>query len=144
MTTYRSRATYVALLLVTVLLGSCAQPFNFNFDDDSDDTNIDTDGPVAVTVRAESFTLAWDPPADAVSGYDVFYRSRGSESWVQLADVAASGNPSYLVSTSSLSYGTYEFAVASYVEGEGLSDYHTSLDSSADPGRGWYLEWLSG
>jgi len=46
----------------------------------------------------------------------------------------------YTVSYPELQYGVYEFAVtAMYSTGE--SDYHTSLDTTAQPDVGWFLDW---
>lgn len=111
--------------------------------DGSSDSGTSGDA-VAIAVAAESFMLAWDPATGDVSSYEVFYRSRGTDSWTRLANVSASDSPSYQVSSSELGFGSYEFAVrASYSAGD-VSEYHTSLDSSAQPNSGWYIDWTAG
>jgi hypothetical protein len=95
-------------------------------------------------VAADSFTLAWDPATGDVSSYEVFYRERGADSWTHLADVSPSDSPSYQVTNSELGFGTYEFAVRAAYSGGDVSEYHTSLDSTAEPESGWYIDWTAG
>ncbi len=145
MTFHGSRTIYVIFALVTILLGSCAQPFNFDFDDSADDSSNEspTDpDPVALGVSGESFTLAWDPASGDVTGYEVYYRPHGSDTWTELGTTGTT-DTQFEVSTAILDYGTYEFAVAATIDGGGTTDYHTSLDATADPDSGWYLEWTS-
>ena len=151
MTFHGSRTIYVIFALVTILLGSCAQPFNFDFEDSADDAPeeapTDPSDPadpeaVALGVAGESFTLAWDPASGDVTGYEVYYRPHGSDSWTELGTTGTT-DTQFEVSSSILDYGTYEFAVAATIDGGGTTDYHTSLDATADPDSGWYLEWTA-
>ena len=93
-------------------------------------------------IGGDSFTFEWDPPADAPSltGYNVYSRQRGSASWVYLAQAGAA-TPSIQVTTAILAHGLYEFAVQSVYSGGGVSELHTSLDTSAAPATGWYVDW---
>lgn len=63
--------------------------------------------------------------------------------WRYLGSVDAAGEPSFTISVgaSSLGYGSYELAVTS-VDATGVeSARHSSLDWSADPASGWYVNW---
>jgi hypothetical protein len=96
-----------------------------------------------IEITEEEFTIAWD--SDYQDGfpdeYRMYYRHRGEESWVLLSSVPYGSDPSFLVSRDILAYGTYEFAVSS-VEAGNESDLHTSMDDTADPGTGWYVDWM--
>lgn len=96
----------------------------------------------AVRVAAESFVVAWDPPADAsqVDSYRVYARPRGEYQWQSVSEVQASETPTLTVTQSLLSYGTWELAVTA-VAGGVESDRHTSMDDDAMPATGWFLEW---
>lgn len=139
---HRASAIYptIAILLIS-LLGSCGQPFDFDVDHSDDTEDNDGSDPVAVSVTDENFTLAWDPAEGDITGYEVFYRAHGNTSWTQLDETGVSDTPRYTVSSSELDYGTYEFAVRATISGGGTTEYHTSLDSTASPESGWYLDW---
>ena len=96
----------------------------------------------AVSVAAESFVLAWDPPADAsgIESYRVYARPRGEYQWQSVSEVQASETPTLTVTQSLLSYGTWELAVTA-VAGGVESERHTSMDDDAMPATGWFLEW---
>lgn len=98
----------------------------------------------AVRVAAESFVLAWDPPADAseIELYRVYARPRGEYQWQSVSEVQASDTPTLTVTQSLLAYGTWEFAVTA-VDGSAESDRHTSMDDDAMPETGWFLEWTA-
>ena len=154
MTFHNSRSIYLIIAFVTILFGSCAQPFDFDFEDAPEDAPdgaptdpTDPSDPeeseaVALGVTGESFTLAWDPSDGDITGYEVYYRPHGSDAWTELGTTGAS-DTQFAVSNAILDYGTYEFAVAATIDGGETSDYHTSLDATADPDSGWYLEWTS-
>ncbi|MDZ7852627.1 MAG: fibronectin type III domain-containing protein [Halomonas sp.] len=95
-------------------------------------------------VAAESFVLAWDPPADAseIDSYHVYARPRGEYQWQSVSEVQAGDTPTLTVTQSLLTYGTWEFAVAA-VAGGVESDFHTSMDDDAMPATGWFLEWTA-
>ena len=143
------------LVAAIVTLGSCRMPFDWSLDL-PDDWGFDggTDGidgddePVAdpeptdpqiILITADHFTLYWDTPPDAVSEYRLYHRIHGGSEWNLLAGGLAA--PQATVTQTDLEFGTYEFAVSSVsMDGVG-SELHTSLDETADPGTGWYLEW---
>jgi hypothetical protein len=99
---------------------------------------------VAIAVAAESFTLAWDPATGDVAAYEVCYRLHGESAWQHLEEVPATDSPTVTVTSSDLPFGTYEFAVRAVESAGTYSSYHTSLDSSAEPETGWYLNWTNG
>jgi hypothetical protein len=103
----------------------------------------DSNDTIAIAVAAASFTLAWDPSAQASSGYELYYRTHGQSEWNLLGQVAESDSPSITVSDADLPYGTYDFAVRAVESDGSYSAYHTSLDQTAEPDSGWYLSWTA-
>ena len=98
----------------------------------------------AIVIDRSTFTLAWNPPSevdgtDSVYGYRIYYRPHGEQKWFIL-DTLERSRTEYTVIYPKIDYGEYEFAVASIQAGD-ESDLHTSLDTTATPGTGWYLEW---
>jgi hypothetical protein len=92
-----------------------------------------------VTVSGTNFSLGWDDATEAVT-YNVFVRIHDGTEWKAIASGVAT--PSLVISTSMLSYGVYDFAVSHVTEDEIESEKHTSLDTTADPATGWYVEWI--
>ena len=147
------RAIVYSFFLVAALamLGSCGMPFDWSLDL-PDDWSIDggaddppTDPvppesqPQVIVITADHFTLYWDDSADPVTEYRVYQRAHGGSEWTLLTGGLAS--PEVTVTQVDLLYGMYEFAVSS-VSVDGVeSELHTSLDETADPGTGWYLDW---
>ena len=100
-----------------------------------------------LTVSGTSFTLAWDAPTDSgtddpLASYNVYFRSRGTYPWTYLGGTAGLVE-SFEVTTAMLDYGIYEFAVTSVATSGAESDPHTSLDDTADPQSGWFIDWRS-
>ena len=95
-----------------------------------------------IEITDESFTIAWDPDPENTSPdeYRMYFRSRGSDSWTLLSDVEPQTEPSFTIDQTRLSYGIYEFAVSA-VAGGIESELHTSMDDTADPVSGWYVDW---
>lgn len=149
MTFHSARPVYLLLTLVVVLLASCAQPFDFDFEDSAaeEDSGPETgpaDGPVPIAVASDSFTLAWNPAEGDIEAYEVYVRNHGTQEWSFLAEVESTDTPSFTVDSAALSYGSYDFAVRSRLASGETSEYHTSLDSTADPGTGWWVDWSAG
>lgn len=97
-------------------------------------------GVQVVTSAAASIRLAWDPPASAITGYRVYYRVHETGAWMPLGDVAAVAGPEYVVDYPGLGNGDFDFAVTAR-NGTAESGMHTSLDGTAMPAEGWYLQW---
>lgn len=100
--------------------------------------------PKAIPITAPQVTLAWDPPASGasnVTSYIVSFRIHGTTSWTTLATIPAVPQPSYTVLYSAVGAGSFDFGVTA-VSSTGVdSAEHTSLDATADPTTGWYLNW---
>ncbi len=96
-----------------------------------------------IEIDEDWFTIAWDPDPEGEipDAYRMYFRHRGEESWTFLSAVEAQTAPEFTVTRDNLSYGTYEFAVSSVIDGF-ESDLHTSMDDTADPVCGWYVDWL--
>ncbi|MCK4517057.1 MAG: fibronectin type III domain-containing protein [Spirochaetaceae bacterium] len=150
------RAIVYSFFLVATLamLGSCGMPFDWSLDL-PDDWSVDGGAddpptepvppesqPQVIVIAADHFTLFWDTPPDAASEYRVYHRIHGGSEWQLLTSGLAS--PEATVTQTDLEFGMYEFAVSS-VSMDGVeSDLHSSLDETADPGTGWYLDWIGG
>lgn len=95
-----------------------------------------------IELAEDSFTLAWEDESDedVTEEYRVYVRNHGEQEWTFLCTVPPAEEPQLTVNVDLLSYGSYEFAVSEVVEGD-ESDLHTSLDDSAQPSWGWYLNW---
>lgn len=95
-------------------------------------------------ITEDTFSIVWDP--DSQSGipdsYRMYFRSRGDEPWNLLSEVVPDIEPAFTISQDNLSYGIYEFAVSA-VAGGIESDLHTSMDDTASPGTGWFVDWHS-
>jgi hypothetical protein len=96
---------------------------------------------VLVKSDAEQFTLSWDPSSGDVAGYKVYFRIHGSTEWVLLGNVPAGSEPEMVVLHSTLGDGEYDFAVAAVDSSGHASSLASSLDTTADPSTGWYLQW---
>ena len=95
-----------------------------------------------VEITEESFSFAWDEPeAYTPSHYHLYHRLRGEREWVFLAEAPADVQPRFTVAHDLLPYGTYEFAVSSFRDGN-ESPLHTSMADDAQPGSGWYVRWI--
>ncbi|NOY09120.1 MAG: fibronectin type III domain-containing protein [Spirochaetes bacterium] len=110
---------------------------------------ISTGGPMEIVVKGEQFTLAWDAggpeipddPGRAVE-YDVYYRAHGSVIWRLVANVKNKGKLEYVVSNKNIAYGRYDFAVSAVNKQGKESRLHSSLDRTAKPFCGWYINWI--
>ncbi len=95
-----------------------------------------------ITIRAESFSLAWDAPPDAVDTYRLYYRNVEADDW---NDLGATGPDElqFEVSNGVLAdgYGRYAFAVQSVTPDGSESELHSSLSPTAQPETGWYVDW---
>ena len=98
--------------------------------------------PKAIPITAPQIVLQWDPPSGSgVTGYIVSFRIHGTTSWTTLATIPASSQPSYTIPYASVGAGSFDFGVTA-VESDGTdSPTHSSLDATADPTSGWYLNW---
>jgi len=94
-----------------------------------------------ISIFEEEFTIAWDVDSDDnPDQFRMYFRHRGEESWTILSEIAAEPEPRFQVNSALLSAGTYEFAVSAVAGGE-ESALHTSMDDTADPESGWYVDW---
>ncbi|MBB6479271.1 hypothetical protein [Spirochaeta isovalerica] len=128
---------YVFILVIfsIILFSSCNVLFGNNT------------GPFEISVYDESFLLSWDHNYnklinDGLSDYyRVYYREHGRLTWTFLSESSISDTPQLLISNSILDFGIYDFAV-SYVDEKGFeTEMHSSLDSTAKPAVGWYVNW---
>ncbi len=90
------------------------------------------------------FTVAWDPApsesGDPIAFYRVRALRRDTYTWVRLGDTDGPVT-SFEVTGEMLEPGSYDFAVAAVTESGLESEHHTSLDDTADPETGWFVEW---
>lgn len=93
-----------------------------------------------IPINEESFTLEWDVSDTEADEYKIYYREHGSYTWSYLGSTPSGLIPEYTVDQSSLPYGVYDFAVSS-VAGSEESELHSSMDDTAAPATGWYIDW---
>ena len=134
---YRVRESSVALSLAVAvlgLLGSCK-------------ATITESGPIEIVIKSDRLLLEWDPPSSAglaadPANYRIYHREPGSSGWNLLADISATNEPSFHIGTDILAYGRYEFAVSAVDIDKHASTLHTSIDHTAYPTTGWYVNWI--
>ena len=102
------------------------------------------EGPIEIPIKSETFSLAWDPPASAPVGkaivsYNIYVRARGASTWEEVASTEAAENPSLQLSVADIGIGLWEFAVSTVTDAGEESEYHSSIDHTADPITGWYI-----
>lgn len=158
----KSQPLLIIIILAALLVtGGCTLPFLAMLDgadisvgspDDrgsSGDIDGDDDGgsgPIItaqmITIRAESFSLAWDPPLDAVDSYRLYYRNVETDDWHDLGSTGAE-ELQFEISDAVLGdgYGRYAFAVQSVTPDGSESELHSSLSPTAQPETGWYVDW---
>ena len=125
-----------SLALAAALLPGCAVYFAEQF--------IEADPEEAAqrasVVTAAQVTLAWNAPSPDVQSYRLYFRIHGESDWVKVDDVPPTPNPQYTIEYSDFGTGEYDFGViAEYDSDESVM--HTSLDQTASPTAGWYLDW---
>ncbi len=111
--------------------------------------NAKTNESMEIIVKGSSFTLAWDSggpdipnnPNSAVQ-YKVYYRNHGSYYWRLLMEIENSGSSECIINDEIMDYGVYDFAVSAVSEQGNESAFHSSLDSTANPFTGWYINWI--
>lgn len=102
-----------------------------------------------IVVEGESFSIEWDDDSLKISHnvyqtvkFRLYYREHGSSLWRILDEVEAKNNPSYTISKNKLDFGIYDLGVSSVDASGSESEIHSSLDMSAVPFCGWYINWI--
>ena len=102
-----------------------------------------------IVVKGASFTICWDDNSNRISRnlndavqYKIYYRIHGSSGWEVLEAIEASINREFTIDNSKLDYGIYDLGVSSINQYGKESAIHSSLDRSADPFCGWYINWI--
>lgn len=124
------------IALTSILLQSCPAPFAGNAEASQ------------ITLKSSNAVLSWDPPHAShrfgPTAYRIYCSKRGSGGWMYLGEIAATESPSYTVKYEDLGSGLWTFAVRAVYPGRGVSNLHSSLDATADPFGGWYVNWMHG
>lgn len=125
----------VSVLLVCMSFTSCRLPL--------DSLSFNEAGE-RIEITEDTFTIVWnpDPQSGIPDSYRMYFRSRGDEPWSLLSEVVPDIEPSFTITQDNLSFGIYEFAVSAVAAGV-ESDLHTSMDDTASPGTGWFVDWHS-
>jgi hypothetical protein len=126
---------FAQIAIIWLALG-CQSPLSFDLSYKR--ANPETN-PQKVAVSGASFTLAWDDDPLGTSTYSVYSRPHGGSLWTPVKKGLTS--PSLAITSALLSYGSYEFAVSRVSIDSVESTLLTSLDASAIPSTGWYMEW---
>jgi len=135
----RGRLLKIVLIIFSIIIfTSCKMVIGTSIDES-----------LEIVVKGNSFSFAWDPgvpeiPNDPnfVVRYNVYYRVHGSYFWRFLTDIKSTGSPECLITDELMDYGRYDFAVSAVNEQGETSTLHSSLDSTANPFCGWYINWI--
>jgi len=127
------RPTWLVAAAATIVVGACVLPDYGAFLKGADQEMI--------TTSADPLVLVWDLPPTPVASFGVYYRVHGTSDWTELAVISAVAQPSYPVTHAAVGAGEYDFAVVSIDATGNRSTFHSSLDASADPSTGWYVQW---
>ena len=57
-------------------------------------------------------------------------------------EIENSGSSECIINDEIMDYGVYDFAVSAVSEQGNESAFHSSLDSTANPFTGWYINWI--
>lgn len=93
-----------------------------------------------ISITEENFTVSWSNSETTADSYKIYYRAHGSSDWIYLSTTASGSVLEYTIDQSILPYGTYDIAVST-VTGSLESELHTSMDDTASPSTGWYIDW---
>ncbi len=106
-------------------------------------------GAFPITVHSTYITLRWDPPAVRfttpslqVSKYRIYFRTHGIGSWQFIKEVPATGSPYLKLDHADFGNNSFDFAVSAVNESNIESTVHTSLDPTAYPYGGWFINWI--
>ena len=141
------------ILVLSVFLSSCditglLMQLSVNDGTDQSEAGSDTGtDPIAnfeaIVVDADSFVLAWeDDNPDAVSEYSIYYRVHGAEDWTILTSLAPDDELQLTIDESLLARGQWDFGILSTMDDGTDTTMHTSLENTAIPEAGWYLDWI--
>ena len=132
----------ISVLLILISLASCRMPLD-SFPGKPAPLSFTEPGE-RIEITEDTFTIAWDPdPQGGIpDSYRMYFRSLGNETWSLLSEVVPDMEPMFTITQDNLSFGIYEFAVSAVVGGI-ESDLHTSMDKTASPGTGWFVDWHS-
>jgi len=94
-----------------------------------------------IPVSADSFTISWDyDSVTEVDEYRIYYREHNSFIWTFLGSTVSGSVLEFTIDQNILAFGAYDLAVSS-VAGAVESELHSSMDDSAVPATGWYIDW---
>ena len=94
-----------------------------------------------IPVTTDNFTISWDYDLlSTADEYRIYYREHGSFIWTYLGSTASGSILEYTIDQNALVLGAYDLAVSS-VSGSEESELHSSMDDSAIPATGWYIDW---
>lgn len=93
-----------------------------------------------IAVSGESFTISWNYEGSAVDEYRLYYREHGTYNWQFLGSTESGMIRIFTIDTTLLPHGLYDMAVSSVSAGI-ESELHTSMDDTAVPATGWYIDW---
>lgn len=108
---------------------------------DLDFTQINKPGQV-IPLTGSDFTISWNSDSADADDFRLYYREHGTYNWIFLGSTGSGSILDFTVDQTMLAYGTYDFAVSSIREGA-ESELHTSMDDTAVPATGWYIDWTS-
>lgn len=132
---------FILLAISSFMLGCGGGDGTDNDNSNNSTYKIYTDsyGRSVYEINTSSFTATWDYSGD-VDSFNVYYRIHGENSWTLLDTTA---DQEYQIAYSDLRNAEFhDIAVTAIYEGK-ESAIHHSMDDSAIPATGWYIEWIN-
>ena len=127
-------AVFLAVALFAILAVSCKPIFK-------------NSGPVGITIRSATFTLAWDTGEPALPDlpsstkyFKIYYRKLNTKKWTLLNTTEGFSSRAMVFIDELKGSGKFEFGVESVSNNGRKSGIHASSDFTAVPPGGWYAE----
>ncbi|MCK4796044.1 MAG: fibronectin type III domain-containing protein [Spirochaetes bacterium] len=140
LTKFKKKIIFLLLfssLIFLFILSNCYQ-INIIKEDNPIEENY-----LIIKIYESSFTLSWDSPCDASpDSYRIYYKPHNSLIWKFLNELPADITFEYEINYTDLdNENIHDFGVTA-IYNETESEPHYSLEASACPSTGWYVEWV--
>jgi hypothetical protein len=132
----KNQVILIFLILISLILQNCYSIYT-HFGKLPDDNSVKI-----IRIRDTNFTLQWQKPLDATpDSYNIYYKAHHDLLWNLLYEVTSDTDYQYTINYFDLDDNlSHDFGITA-VYGTTESGIHTSLESSANPNTGWYVEW---
>lgn len=132
---------FLAIVGISVAFVSCNMPLYPHQPGTSTVTEVSS---TCIIAPSTTVTIAWNKPPGSVESYRIYVKQYdvAKADWKLLAEIPATGSPTYSISRTQVRSGRFIVGVsATYSDGK-ESPKVVSLDPTALHPAGWYLSWL--